>query len=77
MYSSSYYARLIAEVAVVLADPQIACHPAAALAGVSMQELIRCYVEACKREQALEVHYQRELDARLPEPVRALMARAA
>lgn len=57
-HSSSYFARLIAEVACLLADPEIACDPRGALAGVAMRDLVRCYQAACARERQCEERYR-------------------
>lgn len=62
-HSSATYARLIAEVACLLADPEIACDPRGALAGVAMQDLVRCYQSACARERATEERYRTGLAA--------------
>ena len=72
-HSSAYYARLIAEVCVLLCDPEIQCDPRGALAGIAMQDLVHCYTAACEREQAAHARVQQEL----PAPVRALLERAA
>lgn len=52
--SSDCYARAIAEVTVLLCDPEIACHPAGALASLQLHDLCREYVAARDRERAEE-----------------------
>jgi len=51
--SSIHYAHLIAEIAVLLVNPEVACHPVGALASLQMRALASDYVAAVNRERAM------------------------